>query len=41
MLTDQFLAELKQKYLDTITRYNAGAFVKILKRPAFQISARP
>jgi len=28
MLTDQFLAELKQKYLDTITRYNAGAFVK-------------
>jgi coproporphyrinogen III oxidase len=28
MLTDQFLAELKQKYLDTITGYNAGVFEK-------------
>ena len=28
MLTDQFLAELKQKYLDTITGFNAGVFEK-------------
>jgi coproporphyrinogen III oxidase len=28
MLTDTFLAELKQKYLDTFGRYNAGGFEK-------------
>lgn len=28
MLTDKFLAELKQKYLDTILKYNAGGFEK-------------
>jgi coproporphyrinogen III oxidase len=28
MLTDQFLVQIKQKYLDTITGYNAAAFEK-------------
>jgi coproporphyrinogen III oxidase len=28
MLTDQFLVQLKQQYLDTIAGYNAGAFEK-------------
>jgi hypothetical protein len=28
MLTDKFLIQLKQKYLDTIARYNPGAFEK-------------